>query len=122
MIRVWLYDDNKYYINTDDFQYVEEISKNMTTVPLLVGYIRPRFNEETQEWCEGATQEEIEQWNQANNNSSDTITTEQQLNELSEYVLALEVKNIELEKTTNLNSEYVLELDTRLTTIENKSI
>lgn len=40
------------------------------------------------------------------------------LDELSEYVLELEMKNLELEETSTLNSEYVLDLDTRLTNIE----
>lgn len=38
--------------------------------------------------------------------------------ELGEYVLTLEMKNLELEETSTLNSEYVLDLDTRLTNIE----
>lgn len=45
-----------------------------------------------------------------------------EIDELSEYVLTLEMKNIELEEQTTLNSEYALDLDTRLTMLENKQI
>ena len=45
-----------------------------------------------------------------------------QLDELSEYTLLIEMKNIELEEQTTLNSEYALDLDTRLIMLENKQI
>ena len=43
-----------------------------------------------------------------------------QLDELSEYTLLLEMKNVELEEQTALNSEYVLDLDSRLLMLETK--
>ena len=58
MIQVWKYDDNKVFIEST---FVEEVVVNMTTTPILIGYYKPTFNEETQEWREGATQEEIEE-------------------------------------------------------------
>ena len=63
MIQVWLYDENKVFIESI---FVDEVIENMTTIPLLVGYVKPTFNEELQEWFEGATAEEIQKWKDEN--------------------------------------------------------
>lgn len=57
MIQVWLYDENKVFIESTFVE--EEVIENMTTVPLTIGYYKPTFNEELEEWYEGATDEEI---------------------------------------------------------------
>ena len=63
MKQVWIYDENKIFIT---YSFVEEVIDNMTIVPLLVGYYKPTFNEDLQEWFEGATEEEIKQWEEEN--------------------------------------------------------
>lgn len=58
MVQVWLIDKQGFYQNESKF--VEETSENMTTVPLLVGYIKPKLV--NADWVEGATEEEIQEW------------------------------------------------------------
>lgn len=69
MIQVWKYDENKVFIESC---MIEEIEENMTTVPLTIGYIKPKFNEEIQEWYEGATDEEVREWQEENQQPSKT--------------------------------------------------
>lgn len=104
MIQVWLYNENKMFTET---VLVNEVDRNMTTVPLLIGCVKPTFNEELQEWYEGATDEEIQQWKDENTVVqepteveilTDKISILQEENmSLGEYILTLEMKNIELE-------------------------
>lgn len=61
MIQVWIYDKDKVFVES---KFVEEVGRNMTTVPLLVGYVKPFFT--GKEWIEGATPEEITQWEDVN--------------------------------------------------------
>ena len=63
MIQVWTYDENKVFVESI---FVDEVTQNMTTIPFLVGYIKPTFNEELEEWFEGATEEEIKAWEEEN--------------------------------------------------------
>ena len=58
MIQVCIYDENNIFIKT---AFVEKLEENMTTIPFSTGYYKPKFNKETQEWFEGATEEEIEE-------------------------------------------------------------
>lgn len=58
MTQVWLLDENKFFTGISKF--VEEVEENMTTEPLLVGYVKAKFT--GREWIEGATDEEIQQW------------------------------------------------------------
>lgn len=58
MIQVWLLDENNFYKCESIF--VKEVKENMTTVPLLVGYVKPKFT--GNEWVEGATTEEIQEY------------------------------------------------------------
>ena len=61
MTQVWIYDENKVFV---EYKFVEEVIENMTTVPLLVGYVKPTFT--GREWIEGATDEEVKAWEEAN--------------------------------------------------------
>lgn len=61
MIQVWLIDENGYYLNKSKF--VDKVGLNMTEVPLLVGYVKPQLI--NGEWVEGATEEEIQAYNDA---------------------------------------------------------
>lgn len=61
MIQVWVYDKDKVFVES---KLVEEVGQNMTTVPLLVGYVKPTFT--GREWIEGATDEEIKEWQETN--------------------------------------------------------
>ena len=63
MIQVWLYDKNNVFTES---KLVYEVAENMTVIPLLVGYVKPTFNEELQQWYEGATEEEIQKWQEEN--------------------------------------------------------
>ena len=63
-MNVCFYDENGYYTGHDT---VQELGEGMTTVHFDVGYIKPHFNGVS--WEEGATQEEIEAWE--NNNKID---------------------------------------------------
>ena len=51
MIQIFSYDKNNIFTES---KFVEEISNNMTTVPILVGRIKPKFNTDLNEWIEGA--------------------------------------------------------------------
>lgn len=62
-MQVWKYDENKIFTRS---RIVDEVGQNMTTVPLLSFFVKPTFNEQTQEWFEGATKEEIKQWEEEN--------------------------------------------------------
>lgn len=61
MIQVWCYNKNKVFTESI---FVDEIGENMTDIPLTVGYVKPKFNDT--DWIEGATQEEIKAWEEAN--------------------------------------------------------
>lgn len=58
MTQVWLIDSQGFYLNESKF--VEEVSENMTTTPLLIGYIKARLVDN--EWIEGATEQEIAEY------------------------------------------------------------
>lgn len=60
-MQVWIIDKNGFYAGESKF--VQEVTDLMTTVPLLVGYVKPKFN--GTEWTEGATEEEVEAWKQS---------------------------------------------------------
>lgn len=60
---MWIYDEQKFFIKT--VMTTQDI-ENSTTVGFNVGYVKPKFNEELQEWFEGATEEEIKQWQEEN--------------------------------------------------------
>lgn len=62
MIQVFLYDKNNIFTES---KFVEEISNNMTTVPILIGYIKPKFNTDLNEWIEGATPQEVKEWEES---------------------------------------------------------
>lgn len=99
MTQVWLYDENKLFIEST---FVEEVSENMTTEPLLVGYVKPTFNEELEEWYEGATEQEIEDWEEEDKTSNSPIAKSNQeltreLKSSQEYIQDLEIKLIDLE-------------------------
>lgn len=62
MIQVWLLDENNFFTGISNF--VNEIGENMTTIPILVGYVKPKLVND--EWVEGATEKEIQEWQEAN--------------------------------------------------------
>lgn len=89
--QVWIYDQNKVF--TGESKFVDEVGANMTTVALLVGHIKPTFNEELQEWFEGATQQEIDEWYAQN--------TPKNTNLVNVHLLNGSTGNITLEKQNN---------------------
>lgn len=62
MIQVWLIDKDGYF--TGDTDMVDNVESYMVTKPYTVGYIKGYWN--GSDWEEGATQEEIEEWNKTN--------------------------------------------------------
>lgn len=87
MIQVWTYDENKVFVESI---FVDEVTRNMTTIPFLVGYIKPTFNEELEEWFEGATEEEIKAWEEENKPKPTEPSTENEMEALTARVDGLE--------------------------------
>lgn len=52
---VYCYNENGYFT---EVKTVENLEENQTRIPILIGYCKPRFINNS--WVEGATQEEIE--------------------------------------------------------------
>ena len=86
-MQVWIIDKNGFYAGESKF--VQEVTDLMTTVPLLVGYVKPKFN--GTEWTEGATEEEVEAWKQSQQiDICPPKTTEQQVAELINQVTVMD--------------------------------
>lgn len=107
MIQVWKYNEQKVFVKS---ALVKEVAINMTTIPLLVGYIKPTFNEEIQEWFEGATEEEIKQWEEENKpvlEEDSTQVLRQEINNLkeSQQVQDFLIDDIVFEVIPNLESQ-----------------
>lgn len=60
MVQVFLIDEDGFYTGED--AWVEEPQKNEITEPYSVGYIRGKWDFEVKQWVEGATKEEILEW------------------------------------------------------------
>lgn len=58
-MQVFIYDENGFYLES---KFVDELGKNMTAEPILVGRVKPKFDTKLNEWVEGATEEEIKEW------------------------------------------------------------
>lgn len=81
MIQVWLLDENGFF--TGESIFVEELDENMTTDPLLVGYVKAKWVDG--KWAEGATDEEIKAWEEVNKiDISSEPTTEERITKLEE--------------------------------------
>lgn len=65
-MMVFQLDENNFYIGFIELTEENKNNLNYTKVSIIDGYCRPRFNHETQEWIEGATEEEIKIWEEAN--------------------------------------------------------
>lgn len=80
MTQVWLLDENKFF--TGESKFVEEVEDNMTTEPLLVGYVKAKWT--GREWIEGATEEEIKEWQdtQQKTGKTELETMKEQLTQL----------------------------------------
>lgn len=93
MTQVWSYDENKIFIESC---FVENVEKNMTEVPLIVGYIKPKWT--GSEWIEGAIEEEIKEWEEKNKpkpkEPSETDLLQKQLLETQALVAELRYKTI----------------------------
>lgn len=59
MIQVFIYDELGFFKSSG---FVDELKENMTTIPILVGCVKAKFDTKLNEWVEGATQEEIKEW------------------------------------------------------------
>ena len=58
-VQVFIYDEHGFYIES---RFTSEVGENMTTIPMLVGHVKPKFDTKLNEWVEGATEEEILEW------------------------------------------------------------
>lgn len=74
MVQVWLLDKLGFF--TGESVFVEKIEENMTTEPLLIGYVRAKWTGE--EWVEGATEEEIKEWQDTQQIDICTVPTDQE--------------------------------------------
>lgn len=87
--QVWRIDDNGFY--TGESYFVEEPSENEISEPIFVGYVKPKWN--GLEWMEGATEQEIQEWQEEQRNqpkipSKDEIL-EQELANTNALILEL---------------------------------
>lgn len=83
MKQVWLLDKNNFF--TGDSIFVKEVEESMTTIPLLVGYIKPKWT--GNEWIEGATEEEIQIWEEIQqSDKSLVIKTNEDLTKENEQI------------------------------------
>lgn len=66
MIQVWIVDENGFYINESLFKRNDDITEFDVTEPLHTDFlcVKPKWN--GKEWVEGATEEEIKEWEEAN--------------------------------------------------------
>ena len=62
--QTWTIDEQGFYLGESTFINEEEMTDLMITTPILIGYIKPKWN--GIEWVEGATEEEIQAWKDAN--------------------------------------------------------
>lgn len=85
-MQVWIIDSDGFYEN--ESRFVEEVADGMTTLPLLVGYVKPQFN--GSEWQEGATEEEIQAWKDSQQiDICPEPTIQEEVESLKEQVLEL---------------------------------
>ena len=78
MIQVWMLDKENYF--TGESAFVEEVTKNMTTTPYNVGYIKGKLVDD--EWVEGATEEEIQEWINSRPKPVECISLEDEVKQL----------------------------------------
>ena len=62
MIQAYLYDSD--YIFTES-KFVEILGNYKTDVPMSIGYVKPKFDIKKNEWVEGASEQEIKDWEDA---------------------------------------------------------
>jgi hypothetical protein len=82
--QIWKIDGNNIFTGESYFTKVSDT--NEITTPLTVGYVKPLWN--GIEWQEGATEEEIQEWKESNEQQNQQPT-------LEERVSALEILELE---------------------------
>lgn len=65
-MTVYELDQNNFYIGFAELTEENKDTLNYTAVQMTRGYVRSKFDKELQEWVEGATEEEIKEWEEAN--------------------------------------------------------
>lgn len=88
MIQVWLIDENNFYTGKCDF--VEEPKENEITKPYEVGYVKGKWDFELQDWIEGATAEEIQEWKDNKIDICPEKTTEEKVEDLINQVTVMD--------------------------------
>ncbi|CAG9702577.1 hypothetical protein CNEO_170037 [Clostridium neonatale] len=87
----YCYDKNGYFT---EVKTVEKLEENQTNKPILTGYCKPRFINNS--WVEGATQEEIEK-ERIKNTISKSSTSQDEINaQLLEEIAQQKIVNTQL--------------------------
>lgn len=117
-MTVFIYDKNNFFIKPLLIELVEDGMRYTEVSPLSNGLtgsmpFKPVFDETNQIWSEGATQEEIDAWNEVNNKPSEP----NEMEVLNEQVVALEKENkllkaqVEvLSQTADFHEELIAEM------------
>lgn len=102
-MRVYKLDSNNFYVTFTELTEENKDTLNYTAKQMTVGYVKPKFDFDLDEWVEGATQQEIDAWHEANRppiQEVDKITIlEQQITTLETENLALKSRLDNLEQT-----------------------
>lgn len=95
LMQVWLLDVNKFWTGECDF--VKEVLENHATKNVSVGKVKPKWDRDLQDWIEGATEEEIQEWKDAQQiDNCPSKTTEEKVEELDQKLTDLQAMYFEL--------------------------
>lgn len=113
MIQVRRVDENGFIIEDFVFVLEKELTDDLIVKEILDGYVKPKFNREINDWEEGATQEEIDEWHEANKPQPQEPTLEDKFNLLEEKNQALQEKIATLEEELMSTNQYMADLELR---------
>ena len=92
MIQVWKIDTNdfftgeSYFVNENAEDYIESALE--ITTPYLVGYVKGKWDWVNKRWIEGATVEEIEEWQeQQQHNPNPLPSIEERITNIESYLV-----------------------------------
>ena len=116
-MQVYELDQDNFYVGFAELKEENKDTLNYTTVPMMIGYYKPRFNHDIQDWYEGATQEEIEEIKRQEEADKPPILQPNEMEVLKEEVIALEKENkllkaqVEaLSQTSDFHEELIVEM------------
>lgn len=106
MIEVNKIDNEGFFIGIVGINKVEELDGFCVTTPILVGFYKAKWT--GTEWVEGATQQEIEEWQEQNKPNPPQPSVQDTLN--AQLLKSNAETKIELNKQKQLNSQLLLEI------------